>query len=152
MRTCSVFWNMTEIHRRELSSTHRVSVAYCVGGETFQHCLTIILLVCVERYHLCNLVLITCEDQRNDRKKKSVKLRKPAETESEAAREIRVDLQGSDLWKRFHEIGTEMIITKVGRQMAIQAYYSCSKINDNLVWQQINTLQRLQLLLQQMSL
>lgn len=33
MRSCSVFWNMTEIHRRELSSTHRVSVAYCVGGE-----------------------------------------------------------------------------------------------------------------------
>ncbi|XP_049612327.1 T-box transcription factor TBX18 [Syngnathus scovelli] len=29
----------------------------------------------------------------------------------------RVDLQGSDLWKRFHEIGTEMIITKAGRRM-----------------------------------
>ena len=29
--------------------------------------------------------------------------------------EARVDLQGSDLWKRFHEIGTEMIITKAGR-------------------------------------
>ncbi|KAL0967143.1 hypothetical protein UPYG_G00248360 [Umbra pygmaea] len=31
--------------------------------------------------------------------------------------EMRVDLQGSDLWKRFHEIGTEMIITKAGRRM-----------------------------------
>ncbi|XP_051265534.1 T-box transcription factor TBX18 isoform X1 [Dicentrarchus labrax] len=31
--------------------------------------------------------------------------------------ESRVDLQGSDLWKRFHEIGTEMIITKAGRRM-----------------------------------
>ncbi|XP_005917817.1 T-box transcription factor TBX18 isoform X1 [Haplochromis burtoni] len=31
--------------------------------------------------------------------------------------ETRVDLQGSDLWKRFHEIGTEMIITKAGRRM-----------------------------------
>ncbi|GLD59624.1 T-box transcription factor TBX18-like protein [Lates japonicus] len=31
--------------------------------------------------------------------------------------EARVDLQGSDLWKRFHEIGTEMIITKAGRRM-----------------------------------
>ncbi|XP_061668764.1 T-box transcription factor TBX18 [Syngnathoides biaculeatus] len=31
--------------------------------------------------------------------------------------EPRVDLQGSDLWKRFHEIGTEMIITKAGRRM-----------------------------------
>lgn len=66
-------------------------------------------------YHLCNLVFINCEDQRNNRKKKSVQLRKPAGTESEAAREVRVDLQGSDLWKKFYEIGTEMIITKVGR-------------------------------------
>ncbi|XP_061610650.1 T-box transcription factor TBX18 isoform X2 [Phyllopteryx taeniolatus] len=32
-------------------------------------------------------------------------------------RDPRVDLQGSDLWKRFHEIGTEMIITKAGRRM-----------------------------------
>uniref|UniRef100_A0A1A8L5I0 T-box 15 n=2 Tax=Nothobranchius TaxID=28779 RepID=A0A1A8L5I0_9TELE len=31
--------------------------------------------------------------------------------------DTRVDLQGSDLWKRFHEIGTEMIITKAGRRM-----------------------------------
>ncbi|XDB53789.1 hypothetical protein AB1E18_007304 [Capra hircus] len=29
----------------------------------------------------------------------------------------RVDLQGAELWKRFHEIGTEMIITKAGRRM-----------------------------------
>ncbi|KAL7863817.1 hypothetical protein SRHO_G00128010 [Serrasalmus rhombeus] len=29
--------------------------------------------------------------------------------------QVRVDLQGSDLWRRFHEIGTEMIITKAGR-------------------------------------
>ncbi|XP_072913686.1 T-box transcription factor TBX22-like [Hemitrygon akajei] len=28
-----------------------------------------------------------------------------------------VELQGMDLWKRFHEIGTEMIITKAGRRM-----------------------------------
>ncbi|XP_070808052.1 LOW QUALITY PROTEIN: T-box transcription factor TBX22 [Pituophis catenifer annectens] len=31
--------------------------------------------------------------------------------------DIQVDLQGSELWKRFHEIGTEMIITKAGRRM-----------------------------------
>ncbi|CAL8332076.1 T-box transcription factor TBX22 [Gadus morhua] len=29
----------------------------------------------------------------------------------------RVDLQGSELWNRFYEIGTEMIITKAGRRM-----------------------------------
>lgn len=29
--------------------------------------------------------------------------------------EIQVELQCADLWKRFHEIGTEMIITKAGR-------------------------------------
>ncbi|KAM4633891.1 T-box transcription factor TBX18 [Polymixia lowei] len=34
-----------------------------------------------------------------------------------AGEDMRVDLQGSDLWKRFHEIGTEMIITKAGRRM-----------------------------------
>ncbi|KAM8825806.1 T-box transcription factor TBX18-like [Synchiropus picturatus] len=34
-----------------------------------------------------------------------------------SAEDTRVDLQGSDLWKRFHEIGTEMIITKAGRRM-----------------------------------
>ncbi|XP_031443396.1 T-box transcription factor TBX22 [Clupea harengus] len=28
-----------------------------------------------------------------------------------------MELQGSDLWNRFHEIGTEMIITKAGRRM-----------------------------------
>ncbi|XP_030642949.1 T-box transcription factor TBX18 [Chanos chanos] len=39
----------------------------------------------------------------------------PAGTAS--GEEVRADLQGSDLWKRFHEIGTEMIITKAGRRM-----------------------------------
>lgn len=34
---------------------------------------------------------------------------------SASGEEMRTDLQGSDLWKRFHEIGTEMIITKAGR-------------------------------------
>ncbi|KAL8181052.1 UNVERIFIED_CONTAM: hypothetical protein K2H54_045309 [Gekko kuhli] len=42
----------------------------------------------------------------------------PEETR-EAAGEIQVDLQGSELWKRFHEIGTEMIITKAGSRAAI---------------------------------
>ncbi|NXL82983.1 TBX22 factor, partial [Alectura lathami] len=35
----------------------------------------------------------------------------------EAGDEVQVELQGSELWKRFHEIGTEMIITKAGRRM-----------------------------------
>ncbi|XP_078066565.1 T-box transcription factor TBX22-like [Mustelus asterias] len=30
---------------------------------------------------------------------------------------FQVELQGTELWKRFHEIGTEMIITKAGRRM-----------------------------------
>uniref|UniRef100_A0A8D2NRG9 T-box transcription factor 15 n=1 Tax=Zosterops lateralis melanops TaxID=1220523 RepID=A0A8D2NRG9_ZOSLA len=30
---------------------------------------------------------------------------------------IQVELQCADLWKRFHDIGTEMIITKAGRRM-----------------------------------
>lgn len=28
---------------------------------------------------------------------------------------MQVELQGAELWRRFHEIGTEMIITKAGR-------------------------------------
>ncbi|RXN07854.1 T-box transcription factor TBX22 [Labeo rohita] len=60
---------------------------------------------------------IDTQDQRKDKRKKSVKSRRPASRECEAAREVRVDLQGSDLWKSFHEIGTEMIITKAGRRM-----------------------------------
>ncbi|XP_051736757.1 T-box transcription factor TBX18 [Ctenopharyngodon idella] len=40
-----------------------------------------------------------------------------AQSGTSSGEEMRVDLQGSDLWKRFHEIGTEMIITKAGRRM-----------------------------------
>ncbi|CAB1342504.1 unnamed protein product [Coregonus sp. 'balchen'] len=43
--------------------------------------------------------------------------RAPPVTVTVPGEEMRVDLQGSDLWKRFHEIGTEMIITKAGRRM-----------------------------------
>ncbi|XP_077434589.1 T-box transcription factor TBX22 [Vanacampus margaritifer] len=39
------------------------------------------------------------------------------ESECTPEREVRVELQGSELWKRFFEIGTEMIITKAGRRM-----------------------------------
>uniref|UniRef100_W5NCU9 T-box transcription factor 22 n=1 Tax=Lepisosteus oculatus TaxID=7918 RepID=W5NCU9_LEPOC len=42
---------------------------------------------------------------------------KTAEAEKCGAGGARVELQGSDLWNRFHEIGTEMIITKAGRRM-----------------------------------
>ncbi|KAI5624717.1 T-box 22 isoform X1, partial [Silurus asotus] len=40
-----------------------------------------------------------------------------AEDKTDPDAQIQVDLQGSDLWSRFHEIGTEMIITKAGRRM-----------------------------------
>lgn len=40
---------------------------------------------------------------------------KPKQSECTPRREVRVELQGSELWKRFFEIGTEMIITKAGR-------------------------------------
>uniref|UniRef100_A0A3P8SM52 T-box transcription factor 22 n=1 Tax=Amphiprion percula TaxID=161767 RepID=A0A3P8SM52_AMPPE len=42
---------------------------------------------------------------------------KPKESDCRPDREVQVDLQGSELWKRFYEIGTEMIITKAGRRM-----------------------------------
>ncbi|XP_061086059.1 T-box transcription factor TBX15-like, partial [Conger conger] len=31
--------------------------------------------------------------------------------------DVRVELQCADLWRRFHDIGTEMIVTKAGRRM-----------------------------------
>lgn len=71
--------------------------------------------MCCITIYVIYVILMACEDQRNNKKKKSVKSSRPAGTECEAAREVGVDLQGSDLWKRFHEIGTEMIITKAGR-------------------------------------
>ncbi|CAK6974191.1 T-box transcription factor TBX22 [Scomber scombrus] len=42
---------------------------------------------------------------------------KGKESDCRPEREVRVELQGSELWKRFYEIGTEMIITKAGRRM-----------------------------------
>ncbi|KAM8848415.1 T-box transcription factor TBX22 isoform 1-T1 [Synchiropus picturatus] len=41
----------------------------------------------------------------------------PGEDSEPEDRGVRVELQGSELWKRFFEIGTEMIITKAGRRM-----------------------------------
>lgn len=41
--------------------------------------------------------------------------KKPKESDCRPDREVRVELQGSELWRRFYEIGTEMIITKAGR-------------------------------------
>lgn len=40
---------------------------------------------------------------------------KPKKSDYCPESEVRVELQGSELWKRFYEIGTEMIITKAGR-------------------------------------
>ena len=30
---------------------------------------------------------------------------------------IRMELQGRQLWRKFYEIGTEMVVTKYGRRM-----------------------------------
>lgn len=58
------------------------------------------------------------QDKQNDKDSKiTEKTRKLMRTKRKSAREVRVDLQGSDLWRIFHEIGTEMIITKTGRRM-----------------------------------
>lgn len=40
---------------------------------------------------------------------------KPKESDCRPDTGVRVELQGAELWKRFYEIGTEMIITKAGR-------------------------------------
>ncbi|KAM6218617.1 T-box transcription factor TBX15 [Rhynchocyon petersi] len=41
----------------------------------------------------------------------------PVSATMSSMEEIQVELQCADLWKRFHDIGTEMIITKAGRRM-----------------------------------
>ncbi|XP_056626092.1 T-box transcription factor TBX22 [Triplophysa dalaica] len=58
------------------------------------------------------------QDKQNDGNIKITETRrKLIRAKRKSAREVRVDLQGSDLWRTFHEIGTEMIITKTGRRM-----------------------------------
>ncbi|KAL4648818.1 T-box transcription factor TBX22 [Arapaima gigas] len=57
------------------------------------------------------------ESQGERRRKGTLVHGRPAECSSEVDAEVTVELQGSDLWNRFHEIGTEMIITKAGRRM-----------------------------------
>ena len=39
----------------------------------------------------------------------------PTSTASNPDPSVKVTLENEDLWRRFHEIGTEMIITKMGR-------------------------------------
>ncbi|XP_078264790.1 T-box transcription factor TBX15 isoform X2 [Rhinoraja longicauda] len=41
----------------------------------------------------------------------------PSSLPTSSMDEIQMELQCADLWKRFHDIGTEMIITKAGRRM-----------------------------------
>lgn len=63
--------------------------------------------------------------------------------EERSLEDIKVDLQMKDLWRRFHELGTEMIITKAGRSVLILPL--CSKIvtqcyyhrNSNLFGQEV---------------
>ncbi|XP_060741834.1 T-box transcription factor TBX22 [Tachysurus vachellii] len=57
------------------------------------------------------------EDSEDQIKKTIQTASKPAEDKTHSDSQIQVELQGSDLWRRFHEIGTEMIITKAGRRM-----------------------------------
>uniref|UniRef100_A0A3Q1GCJ8 T-box transcription factor 22 n=1 Tax=Acanthochromis polyacanthus TaxID=80966 RepID=A0A3Q1GCJ8_9TELE len=56
-------------------------------------------------------------DSRTEPSDKACEENKPKESDCRPDREVRVELQGSELWKRFYEIGTEMIITKAGRRM-----------------------------------
>uniref|UniRef100_A0A8C6JDX3 Uncharacterized protein n=1 Tax=Melopsittacus undulatus TaxID=13146 RepID=A0A8C6JDX3_MELUD len=54
--------------------------------------------------------------RRQSRRAPETEKRPKAGAESrDAGAGVQVELQGSELWRRFHEIGTEMIITKAGR-------------------------------------
>uniref|UniRef100_A0AAY4E738 T-box domain-containing protein n=1 Tax=Denticeps clupeoides TaxID=299321 RepID=A0AAY4E738_9TELE len=53
----------------------------------------------------------------SSRSQRTTDRRRESDPDPDPGSDVRVELQGSDLWKRFHEIGTEMIITKAGRRM-----------------------------------
>lgn len=57
---------------------------------------------------------------------------KPRDSDCRPDREVRVELQGSELWKRFYEIGTEMIITKAGR------YKNCRNCGEGQPWPSVS--------------
>lgn len=60
----------------------------------------------------------TCEPQRRAVRPRAEETEAGGEQHklpADGDRGARVELQGSELWKRFYEIGTEMIITKAGR-------------------------------------
>lgn len=57
----------------------------------------------------------TCEPQRRAARPRAEDAEAGGEQHTDGDRGARVELQGSELWKRFYEIGTEMIITKAGR-------------------------------------
>ncbi|KAJ1198670.1 hypothetical protein NDU88_002509 [Pleurodeles waltl] len=60
----------------------------------------------------------TCTGSTKDEEEKRPKSESGAEGRAAAPTPAtQVELQGSELWKRFHDIGTEMIITKAGRRM-----------------------------------
>ena len=46
-------------------------------------------------------------------------------------RNITVDLEGKELWERFSELGTEMIITKAGRWESLQTIQAYTGM---LIW------------------
>ncbi|XP_053329634.1 T-box transcription factor TBX22 [Spea bombifrons] len=52
-----------------------------------------------------------------EKRPKSAVLSGPETDLNKNQESVQVELQGSELWRRFHEIGTEMIITKAGRRM-----------------------------------
>lgn len=92
-----------QVHRHDPSPTNRVSVQNMF-----------VLLLVLNWWTICYFFVYTSVDEQND---KNNKIRKTnlTTTKRKSVREMRVDLQGCDLWKIFHEIGTEMIITKTGR-------------------------------------
>lgn len=50
-------------------------------------------------------------DRENDQEKQTTKI----SSSPEELKDVQVSLEGRDLWERFNELGTEMIITKSGR-------------------------------------
>lgn len=68
-------------------------------------------------------------DTDNEEESKEINVEEDEPTEEKSfdaasdLKNIKVELEGRDLWERFNELGTEMIITKAGRYVAKIIYY-----------------------------
>ncbi|XP_056296046.1 T-box transcription factor TBX22 [Pseudoliparis swirei] len=107
--------------RMKVSEEHESSSAGDTGGDT--SIFTGLNEYPVSQMKTAGSTPTRLEDASGDPERRTVRSAveeeesKLTESDCRPDREVCAELQGSELWKRFYEIGTEMIITKAGRRM-----------------------------------